>query len=446
LVAKGFKQIEGLYYDEVYAPVSKLTTLRMLLCTVAVQDLELHQLDAKTAFLQGDLKEEVYIRLPEGYAPAGQQILYKLQKALYGLKQAPRAWHQKLLDVLHRIGFKQSKADASFFILQRGKSVLFMLVYVDDILLASLSMPLISWTKQQIMRLLTVRDMGTAKMFLGIEVTRDRQKRTLKITQRTKAMQLLEDFRTQHAKPQPTPLSPGTVLDKEVGEKLQPDMHRQYMSCVGSLLHIMGCTRPDIAHAVHELTRAMSAPTKEYWHAAMHVLRYLAGTTTMGILYSGQHKEQQTIQCWHDANWGGKQHSKSTTGYVYRMGGGAVAWSSKLQSIVATSTTEAEFLAAAAAVREGMWLMKLHAELYGQVVQVPLYCDNRPAITLLNSQVMEQRTRHISVVYHFVLERLARQEFAVRHCSTDQMIADIFTKSLPGKAFVLHRTAMGMVL
>jgi hypothetical protein len=234
------------------------------------------------------------------------------------------------------------------------------------------------------------------------------------------------------------PLTPGE------GTPLSAEMHAEYQAVVGSLIYFSICTRPDIAYAVHKLTRAMSCPTEPFWKGAMHVLKYLAGTIEMGLQYSAAGCSP-ALQCFHDADYGGdKGHRKSTTGWVYIIGSAAVSWSSKLQPLVTLSTTEAEYLAAAMAIREGLWLMKLYSEFTGRAVQVQLWGDNQPCISALKNKVVEQRTKHIDIQYHFVHERLSRGEFSIEFCPTDKMAADIFTKAMPASLLAVHREKMGM--
>jgi hypothetical protein len=397
----------------------------------------------------GELQETVYIRPPKGYASDDPAVVYKLNKPLYGLKQAPRAWHEKLRTVLRAIGFSNSKADAALFILRSKGNPLFLLTYVDDLLLACKNTQLLAWVKQQITRQLDVHDMGEAHLFLGMEITRDRSARTLTLTQSHKTLELLKRWRMDQSKPADAPIQVSVPLTPGEGAPLSAEMHAQYQAVVGSLIYLSICTRPDIAYAVHKLTRAMASPTEPYWKGAMHLLRYLAGTVSMGLVYrptAGPTGGPSTaVQCYHDADYGGDRgHRKSTTGWVYIIHGAAVAWSSKLQPLVTLSTTESEYLATAAAMREGLWLMKLYSELTGTAQQIQLWGDNQPSIATLKNELVDQRTKHIDIQYHFVHERLSRGEFTLDYCSTEKMVADMLTKALSGRLLATHRASMGM--
>ena len=277
VVAKSCRQRKGIDYNEVFAPVSKHATLCTLLAIIAALDLELHQLDIKTAFLNGELEEEIYVLAPPGYESSNRQGVYRLRKALYGLKQAPRAWHARLQTELDAAGFVVSKADAALYILTADGQQIYLLTYVDDLLIAGKDINLITELKNKLKSAFALTDMGPAEHFLGMKIVRDRDARTLTLTQAVLTSELLEKFRMDEAKTAITPLVTGMVLTRNDGEPLDTQAY-PYSELVGSLLYLSICTRPDIAQAVGVLSRYMSAPTMDAWRATMHVLRYLAGT------------------------------------------------------------------------------------------------------------------------------------------------------------------------
>jgi hypothetical protein len=362
LVAKGFKQREGVDYTEVFAPVSKHTTLRSLLAVVAARDLELQQLDVKTAFLNGELEECIYMQQPPGFEVGGPEISCKLHKAIYGLKQAPRAWYERLKRELESMGFTASQHDPSLYggnfnsdgtvADSSGSdedSRITLLVYVDDILIAGKDAAAVSKIKAALSTAFDVRDLGEATMFLGMEITRDREARTVVLSQKRAVLDLLDKYSMKDCKKRPTPMAVSTRLIKSTDsdEKVQ-----HYSELVGSLLYLASCTRPDIAQAVGALTRHMAAPNKQHWLAAKAVLRYLAGSAEKGICYQGTDGASLLGFC--DADYAGDQDTRrSTTGFVFLVCGGAISWQSRLQPTVAVSTTEAEYMAAA---KEALWL------------------------------------------------------------------------------------------
>jgi len=438
LVAKGFRQREGIDYEEVFAPVSKYTTLRAMLALAASQDLEIHQLDIKTAFLNGELEEDVWIQQPPGYETGGNGMACHLHKSLYGLKQAPRAWHTKLKEELESLGFSPSAADPALFIKAIDTPV-YLLTYVDDILVITGDTNELKNTKRNIMAAFDARDLGPATYFLGMDIHRDRRARTITLAQSRLTSNLLSKWPTE-IKPLLTPLSTATKLTKD-GEPLDTSVDH-YSQMIGTLMYLSACTRPDIAQAVGALARYMAAPTVAHWQAAKGILRYIAGTVNYGITFG---KSGLTLEAYCDADYAGDIDTRrSTTGYVYTLCGGAISWSSRLQPTVAASTTEAEYMAAAYATKEGLWLRILFNDLGMKTDAITIYADNQSAIKLLKNPVFSMRSKHIDVIYHFARERVARQDIAFKYISTDKMVADALTKPLPSAKFNFCRTAMGI--
>jgi hypothetical protein len=239
-----------------------------------------------------------------------------------------------------------------------------------------------------------------------------------------------------------TPLSISTKLIKEPDNPLDTTEYH-YSELVGSLLYLSVCTRPDITQAVGALTRFMATPSMTHWQAAKGVLRYLAGTLNYGITYSSL--GNLTGYC--DADYAGDIDTRrSTTGYVFISGGGAISWSSRLQPTVAVSTAEAEYMAAAHATKEALWLHKLMIDLEREPGTMLIYTDNQAALTLLKHPIASMRSKHIDIIYHFARERVARQEVEFQYISTDKMVADIFTKPLAETKFKMCCIGMGLLI
>jgi len=440
LVAKGYRQVEGIDYSEVYAPVSKHTSLRALLSVVAARDLELHHLDIKTAFLNGELEEEIYINQPPCYEH-GSGMVCKLHKSLYGLKQAPRAWYTRLKHELEEIGFSASGADPGLFIRPTGGIVSYILVYVDDLLLAASDKRVVQDLKDVLSSIFDLRDMGDATYFLGMEIQRSRSDHVLLLSQRRFSNELVHKFGLSDAKPKSVPLSTAARLSRNDG---QPATDKPYSELVGALLYLSVCTRPDFAQCVGVLARYMSAPTCAHWEAAKSILRYLCGTVNLGLRFA--RGSDITVLGYCDADYAGEVDTrKSTTGYVFILHDAAISWSSRLQPTVATSTSEAEYMAAASAIKEALWLRKLLNDLHDPVNTITILCDNQGALKLLKHPVASVRSKHIDIMHHFARERVARRDVQFQYCSTDQMIADCMTKALPESKFVFCRTGMGVL-
>jgi len=274
------------------------------------------------------------------------------------------------------------------------------------------------------------RDLGPVSLFLGMEVERVVERRLLKLSQHKYVRELLERFGMQDAKPVRTPMAAGAKLCREGdGQGDALDANVPYSELVGALLYLSVGTRPDIAHAVGVLARFMSAPKQQHWVAAKRVLRYLKGTADYGVCFWPRGGRLEGMV---DADFAGDLSTrKSTTGYVFTINGGAVSWSSKLQSVVAVSTSEAEYIAAAAAVKEALWLQKLVQAGFGlQVVPVQIECDSQGALCMMQHVVASQRSKHIDVQYHFVRDRVAGGDVAFRYVPTASNIADCLTKAV----------------
>ncbi|KAJ9526423.1 hypothetical protein QJQ45_009890 [Haematococcus lacustris] len=445
-VVKGFRQRDGVDYSEdaIFAPVVMHTTQRFIFALAVQRNWGLWQIDFKTTFLNSELTEAdplIYVEQREGYEVGSGQVC-QLLKTVYGLKQAPRAWYLCLRKQLELIGFHASAADPSLFSMRSSNgSMVHMLVYVDDCILASSDAAAVQAVKQQLQQAFEVHDMGPAADFLGMRISYNRASRTLRLSQQRYIEQLLQRFGKAECNGRQLPLEAGTKLVKE-GELLSNADTHAYRELVGALLYASTCTRPDIALAVSQLTRFMQAPTADHERAAHGVLRYLKRTATDGLVYRGGSQGGLLGYC--DSDYASDQVSyRSTTGYVFSLSGAAVSWRSKLQTTVAASTTEAEYQAAADATREALFLRKLMHELTSTSGPVPIFCDSQGAVALLKNPVESQRSKHIAVMHHMARERVWRGEVQFTYCPTADMVADVLTKALPGKKFLACKEGMG---
>ena len=316
-------------------------------------------------------------------------------------------------------------------------------MYVDDILIAARDMAAIRNIKARLTSTFDVRDLGEAKYFLGISIHRDRHEQTLKMSQDRLSSELTDKYGLREAKTKRVPMSPKVqVTQAKEGQLLDKEVYR-YSELVGSLLYLSVCTRPDIAQAVGVLARHMARPSMEHWTAAKAVLRYIAGTPNQGITFR---KSSTTLEGYCDADYAGDLDTRrSTTGFVFILSGGAISWSSKLQQTVAVSTTEAEYMASAQAVKEALWLKKLMWDFGVQIGAIKIYSDSQGAIKLLKHPIASIKSKHIDVIHHFARERVSRKEVVFEYCNTDAMIADCFTKPLPPSKFGLCCSGMGVM-
>ncbi|KAM1838444.1 hypothetical protein ACFX14_020106 [Malus domestica] len=445
LVAKGYAQKEGIDYNEIFSPVVKHSSIRIMLALVAQYDLELVQLDVKTAFLHGDLNEEIYMCQPDGYIVKGKENLFcKLKKSLYGLKQSPRQWYLRFDKFMRGQNYSRSQYDHCVYFkkLQDG-SFIYLLIYVDDMLIASKNVEEIEKLKKQMKNEFEMKDLGKAKKILGIEITRDREKGLVSLNQRQYLEKLIRKFGVHDStKPVSTPLAPHFKLSslqcpKNDKEKLQMK-NIPYANLVGSLMYAMVCSRPDIAHAVGMVSRYMHNPGKEHWQAAKWILRYLHGTRDVGLCFERDDSGIGHFAVGYvDSDYAGDLDGrKSTTGYVFTMAKGPVCWRSILQSSVALSTTEAEYMAVAEAIKEAIWIHGLIRDLGVDQKQVEVHCDSQSAIYLAKYQVHHARTKHIDVRYHFVREIVGEGEIILQKIPTKDNPADMLTKVVGVAKFV----------
>ncbi|KAL5758246.1 hypothetical protein ACOSP7_020857 [Xanthoceras sorbifolium] len=447
MVVKGFQQKEGIDYNEIFSPVVKLTTIRLVLKIVAAENLHLEQLDVKTAFLHGDLEEEIYMRQPEGFKEAGKEnLVCRLKKSLYGLKQAPRQWYKKFDSFMSSSGFTRCQADHCCYIKRFDNSFIILLLYVDDMLVAGSDMQEIMNLKRELSKQFAMKDLGAAKQILGMRIKRDTKSGTLLLSQAEYIKKVLSRFNMQDAKPVSTPLGVHFRLSKEQSPKTEEERTHMakvpYASAIGSLMYAMVCTRPDIAQAVGAVSRYMNNPGKIHWEAVKWILRYLRGTTNKTLCFKGG---DTTLTGYVDADLAGNVDiRKSTTGYVYTLGGTAVSWVSQLQKIVALSTTEAEYVAVTEASKEMVWLQSFLEELGKKQEDNVLYCDSQSAIHLAKNPSFHSRTKHIQLRYHFIRSLLEDGILKLEKISGAQNPADMLTKTVTTDKLKLCSASVGL--
>ncbi|CAI7862256.1 unnamed protein product [Closterium sp. NIES-54] len=408
-VARGFSQRQGVDYFQTFSPTPKMATLRVLLHVAAQRDYELHSLDFSTAFLQGSLHEEIWLRRPPGFTgsfPPGTQ--WSLRRPVYGLRHAPREWHDTLRTTLAALGFAHVKSE-----LQKRH---------------------------------TCTDLGELRSYLGLQITRDRARCTITMTQSHMVQQVLQRFDFTYSSPQATPLSTRHSLSALPSDEfVEPS--GPYPELVGCLMYLMTCTRPDLAYPLSILTRYV-APGRhrpEHMAAAKRVLRYLCSTSGLGLVLGGRSPVVLTGHV--DASWvDDLATQRSSQGYTFSLGSGSVSWRSTRSSSVLSSSCEAEIYAGAMAAQELRWLTYLLTDL-GEPPRSPpvLYVDNKAMLALCREHRLEHRTKHIALRYFLARELQQRGQLRLAYVASQANTADIFTKALHPCNHQRFCTMLGLV-
>ncbi|CAI7763499.1 unnamed protein product [Closterium sp. NIES-53] len=412
-VARGFSQREGVDFFQTFSPTPKMTTLWVLLHIAAQRDYELHSLDFSTAFLQGSLHEEIWLRRPPcftGSFPPGTQ------------------W-----------SLRRPRTDTSL-------PPFYVLVYVDDLVFATADTEALALVKSELQKRHTCTDLGELRSYLGLQITRDRARRTITLTQSHMVQHVLQRFGFTWSSAQATPLATGHSLSAPPSdESVEPS--GPYPELVGCLMYLMTCTRPDLAYPLGLLARyvAPSRHREVHMDAAKRVLRYLCSTSGMGLVLRG--RGDVVLTGHSDASWVDDQATQwSSQGYTFSLGSGSVSWRSTRSSSVLGSSCEAEIYATAMAAQELRWLTYLLTDLGERPRSPPvLYVDNKAAIALCQEHRPEHRTKHIALRYFLARELQQRGQLRLTYVATWANTADIFTKAPPPGDHQRFYTLLGLV-
>lgn len=442
LVARGFTQRHGFDYSETYSPVAKLDTLRAVLAIANKEKMTVHQMDVKSAFLNGSISEEIYMTQPEGHEK-GKNLVCKLNKSLYGLKQASRAWNERFHSFVERLGFRRSTSDQCLYVKGTGQNQVFLVLYVDDVLLIGRHLKLVEVVKKCLSTEFEMTDVGEVNCFLGMKIERNVEKRELRISQRSFLEGLLKRFNMSDCKPISTPMECRLRL-KKGEESMRTD--KPYRELVGCLMYVTLTSRPDLCAAVNYFSQFQSCPTEEHWVHLKRILRYVRGTIDLGLVFRGDDKSP-AMEAYSDADWANDLvDRRSLTGSVFRVHGCTVSWLTRKQPTVSLSSTEAELIALCVTVCHGIWMTRLLKEL-GVKFEEPIiyYEDNQSTIRVVEDERDVGRLKHIDVKFRFVRELIQRGQVAVQYVPSANQLADVMTKGLPSKAFLQHRTNLGLV-
>jgi hypothetical protein len=458
LCARGFKQIEGIDYFQTFSPVASLDSFRIFLTIMATIDYEIDCVDVITAFLLAKLQEEIYIEIPDGYPNKDRYKgkVLRLLKTLYGLKQAPMEWNSTIDKYLQTIGFKSTQSDSCIYIGRFMGEVCYILLYVDDMLIATPNRKIMQPLKDAIHEKFPIEDKGPVTFFLNMHLHRDRKLRTLTIHQEPKIEKLLSDPRLTAdetklvAKVSKIPAHPDNLLSADQSPENESDQkafnRTQYQSFVGLLLYIAITARPDIATAVSSVGRFSHNPGVAHWNAVLHILRYLKGTVHLRLQLGGA-KKYPELSAMVDSDWAGDKSRRSRSGFIIFLNGVPVIWSSKLQKCIALSSTEAEYIAVTAAARMTIWARQILEELgFKQNGPTEISEDNKACIDIAVSSKSHPSVKHIDVRHHFIRERIQDiKDIKLAKVGTDAMVADLLTKQLLYPIFKKHRDSLKLI-
>ncbi|UYV64717.1 hypothetical protein LAZ67_3001746, partial [Cordylochernes scorpioides] len=431
LVAKGYSQIKNVDYFDTFSPVVRYDSLRILLSHAASERMFLKQFDVKTAFLNGELEELVYLEQPEGYK-RDDNSCYRLHKSLYGLRQSSRNWNKKFTNFLYSHNFKSSDADPCIFIGTHNDSNVILALYVDDGIILSKDKEAIAIIMDELEHAFDITS-GSVNFFVGLQIEQSEDRASIFIHQSSYIDKILSKFNMADCIPASVPMDPSVILTKQdcpTPEQKEKMPKFPFREAVGSLMFASCVSRPDITHAVSQVSKFLEYPGPAYCTTVKNIFRYLKGTPHMGILFTGQDQ----LVGYSDSDFARDVDSrKNTTGYAFMMNGGTVSWASQRQPIIALSTTESEYIAACSAAKELIWIRRLLQGIGCDITkETELYIDNQAAIKLVKNPVFHKRTKHIDVRYHFIRSKHEEGELKVHHVCSSEQLAD---KPLPRNKF-----------
>lgn len=431
LVAQGHTQVEGIDFDETFAPVARLESIRLMLAVACHMKFKLFQMDVKSAFLNGIIKEEVYVSQPKGFEDP-----HKL--ALYGLKQAPRAWYERLTHFLIQNGFSRGNVDKTLFVKHDNKQILVAQIYVDDIIFGSTSPSLVKYFSNTMQSEFEMSMMGELSYFLGLQV---KQLHTgMFISQSKYAKGLVSKFGLESAKHARTPMSTTVKLARD-SEGNDVDQ-TTYRSMIGSLLYLTA-SRPDIAFSVGVCARYQACPKESHLSAVKRIIKYVSGTLNYGIWFT--HDTTANLAGYTDANWAGcADDRKSTSGECFYIGNNLVSWLSKKHNSISLSTAEAEYIAAGSGCTQLLWMKQMLVDYGITQGTITLFCDNTSAINISKNPVQHSHTKHIDIHHHFIRDLVEDGTILLEYLDSEHQKADLFTKPLDYTRFEYLRKSVAV--
>lgn len=441
LVARGFEQNDILNLNDVYAPVAKLSTFRLFLAIATKSKLYVYQMDVTGAFLYGEIEENAYISLPDGAYDNDKNIV-KLNKSLYGLKKSPKYWNEKFNSIMIREGFKRSKCDPCLYSKCNDSEQIYVLLYVDDMLMFGSNEEHISNLKSMLNKEFEMKDLGLISEFLGINVKQNLKTNVTELCQKNYLENVLKRFHMYDCKPISTPMDQNFNCKELENDKCKGNIENICREIVGCLMYAASGTRPDICVAVSILSRYQDCASNMLLINLKRVLRYIKHTLNYRLVYKC---DDSNLVGFCDADWGGDlRDRKSTTGYCFMYSNCLISWCSKKQSTVSLSSAESEYVAMSMAGSEACWIANVLCDFnVSNVCPAIMHCDNQAAITIANTNSVK-RLKHIDIKYHYIRELIENKKICIQYVTTRDQIADMLTKSLNGNTLLKFVKLCGM--
>jgi hypothetical protein len=441
LVVQGFGQTYGVDYFDTFAPTVRYKSVKWLLALAAQHDYEIKQIDYDTAFLNAELQEEVYMKLPPGYRPPGssRHHVWRLLRAFYGLKQAPREWWLKLSKTLNSLGYYASEIDESVYMKVVGEHRIYLTLYVDDTLAIYPKVVEDVWLtdKEAIANTYPIKDLSDCEWILNMSLERDREKRTITLSQGGYIDLVVANHDVEQCRPVSTPYVPYDLTlmgpDTEGNRPLNEKEHKEYRSIIGELLFAACITRIDLAYITSLLSRFTHEPYLFHLEGARRVVKYLQHHTDdkLEFHYNPSQDDRYNITIFSDSNWGSEAGDRmSTGGWISSFNNTPIAWQSVKQKTVALSSTEAEYYALGDAAKEALYLRQWFIHYTGKTPYINILGDNQGSMLQADHSTNHNRTKHIDIKHHFIRQCIRDKLFTLEFISTKDQLADILTKPL----------------
>ncbi|TPX49944.1 DNA-directed DNA polymerase [Synchytrium endobioticum] len=414
-VVQGNRQVDGVDYTETFAPTSHLPSLRILISLVAAYNWYASTLDISTAFLNGNLTEEIYVKQPNGFQ-TDPHFVCRLKKSLYGLRQAPRVWFEHLSAWMHDANFFSSPAEPCLYTGTASSGTrVYILIHVDDFLITASTKEAVVEIESKLESSFKLKKGGALNWYLNFQFIR--HDNVILMSQHTYAMNILSEFNMDNCNSVPTPMVPG--FDLPTTEPLCDQ--QKYQKAIGMLLYLARGTRPDIMTAVAILSKYTTKPSTYHWQGILHLLKYIKGTSQYVLQLGGT-----DFEVYADADWAtDTTDRKSRSGFVVKMGQGVVSWASKKQTTVALSSSEAEYYALSEAVKETLWIQSLfHSLQLSFTIPTIIHEDNRGAQLIAENPMVTPRAKHIDLRYHFLRHHIHQNLIQLNPTPTSKMLAD----------------------